>query len=161
MNKKELNNFYKNLYIKAQELVSPFISLHNNYKCEMGFYNGHYSKNETGNYQMEFFPIPVISIKGCCDIEVGFDSITISTKLSKHDTEMFDYNLLEKYEFEAYGVENYLHDYYLKGSTIDEFIQKVKESNEKEIGFSFVFNDLDRDKVYKFVQFLKKNKFYY
>lgn len=161
MDKKELNAFYKNLYNKAQELMRPFISMHRNYKCEMGFYNGHYSKDENGNYQMEFFPIPVIRIKGYCDIEIGIDSISISTKLSKQDIEFFDYTLLEKYDFEAYGVENYLDDYYLKGSTIDEFIQKVKESNEKEIGFSFVFDDLDEEKVYRFVGFLSQNKFYY
>ena len=31
---------------------------------------------------MDYYPIPVISIKGYCDIEIEIDEITISTKLS-------------------------------------------------------------------------------
>lgn len=161
MNKKELNDLYKALYNKAQRLRSPFISTSGKFKCSMGFYNGHYSKNEEGNYQMEFFPIPVISITDCCDIEIGIDMISISTKLSRRDAEAFDYSLLEKYDFEAYGVENYLEDYYSKGSAIDDFIHKIKESNEQNIGFSFIFDDLDENGVYRFVEFLINHHFFY
>lgn len=110
---------------------------------------------------MEYYPIPVISIIDYCDIEVGIDKLSISAKLSKVEAEVFDYSLLEKYEFEAYGVEHYLDDFYSKGSTIDEFINRVKVSNEQEIGFSFIFDDLDEDGVYAFVEFLIRNKFFY
>ena len=161
VNKKELNDFYRILYNKAQRLRKPFISAPGKYKCKMGFYHGHYSKNDEGNYEMEYYPIPVISIIDYCDIEVGIDKLSISAKLSKVEAEVFDYSLLEKYEFEAYGVEHYLDDFYLKGSTIDEFINRVKVSNEQEIGFSFIFDDLDEDGVYAFVEFLIRNKFFY
>lgn len=161
MNKRELNEFYKTLHNKAQNLILPFISVHEKYNCVMGFYNGHYSKNDDGIYEMEFYPIPVISIKDCCDIEVGLDTISISTKLSRHEVEFFDYSLLEKYKFEAYGVENYLDDYYTEGSTIEEFIHKVKKSKEQNIGFSFLFDSLDGNQLYAFVEFLLKNKFFY
>ena len=112
-------------------------------------------------YEMEYYPIPVISIIDYCDIEVGIDKLSISAKLSKVEAEVFDYSLLEKYEFEAYGIEHYLDDFYSKGSTIDEFINRVKVSNEQEIGFSFIFDDLDEDGVYAFVEFLIRNKFFY
>ena len=161
MNKNNLNEFYRKLYNKAQSLRSPFISASEKYNCEIGFFNGHYSKNEEGNYEMEYYPIPVISIIGCCDIEVGIDMISISTKLSRNEAETFDYSLLKKYEFEAYGVENYLDDYYTNGMSMDDFKQKIKVSNEQAIGFSFLFDELDEKGVYKFVDFLVKNKFFY
>lgn len=62
MNKNNLNEFYRKLYNKAQNLRSPFISAIEKYNCEMGFFNGHYSKNADGNYEMEYYPIPVIRI---------------------------------------------------------------------------------------------------
>ena len=161
MNKTELNEFYRNLYTKAQSLRNPFTSTSGKYKCSMAFFNGHYSRNDSGQYEMEYFPIPVISIIDVCDIEVGIDTITVSTKLSRFEAEAFDYSLLQKYKFEAYGVNNYLEDYYTNGSTIADFIQKVKHSNEESIGFSFTFNNLDEDRVYAFVEFLSANKFFY
>ena len=161
MNKKELNEFYRTLYTKAQRLKSPFVSTSEKYKCSMDFFNGHYSRNDSGDYEIEYFPIPVISIIDVCDIEVGIDSITVSTKLPRIEAEAFDYSLLEGYEFEAYGVENYLEDYYTNGSTIDDFIQKVKCSDEENIGFSFAFDNLDEDGAYAFVEFLIDNKFFY
>ena len=161
MDKKELNELYKALYTKAQRIRDLYLSTHYKRKCIMGFYNGHYSKNEEGTYEMEYYPIPVISIIDCCDIEIGLGKISISTKLSKFDAETFDYSLIEKYEFEAYGVENYLEDYYTKGSTINEFVHRVKESNEQHIGFSFIFDDVDEDSVCAFVDLLFNNKFFY
>lgn len=41
MNKSNLNEFYRKLYNKAQNLRSPFISAIEKYNCEMGFFNGH------------------------------------------------------------------------------------------------------------------------
>ena len=161
MNKNNLNEFYRKLCNKAQSLRSPFISAIEKYNCKMGFFNGHYSKNEDGNYEIEYYPIPVISIIGCCDIEVGIDKISISTKLSRNVAETFDYSLLKKYEFEAYGVENYLDDYYTNGMSMDDFKQKIKASNEQAIGFSFLFDELDENGVYTFVDFLVKNRFFY
>ncbi len=87
----------------------------------------------------EYFPIPVIIIVGCCDIEVGFDAVSGSTKLSRMEAEAFDDSLLAKYEFEAYGVENY----HTKGVTMDQFIQRIRESNERDVGFFFIISDLD------------------
>lgn len=38
MNKNNLNEFYRKLYNKAQNLRSPFISAIEKYNCEMGFF---------------------------------------------------------------------------------------------------------------------------
>ena len=44
---------------------------------------------------------------------------------------------------------------------MDDFKQKIKVSNEQAIGFSFLFDELDENGVYTFVDFLVKNRFFY
>jgi len=161
MNKKQLNDFYGILCDKARNLSSPFISKPEEYRCEVGFYNGHYSKNEKGDYEMEFYPIPVISIMGICDIEVEIDVVSVSSKLTKTQAEKLDYSLLQGYRFEAYGVENFTEDYYTQGVSLEDFICRVKASDEKDIGFSFIFDSMNAIEVKAFVEFLVKNGFFY
>lgn len=76
----ELNGVYYPLYIKANEILKRFVPSRI-FEAEYGWYNGHYSKNQSGQYVMDYFPIPVVSVKGFCDIEIGIGQITVSTKL--------------------------------------------------------------------------------
>ena len=69
---------------------------------------------------------------------------------------------LMKYEFEAYGVEDYTSDYYHSGMTISELKENIRNSDEKEIGFSFRFDFcVDGDTMYEFVKLLRREEFYY
>lgn len=66
------------------------------------------------------------------------------------------------YEFEAYGVDGYLDDFYVKGNTYAELVTNIANSREKEIGFSFLFSgDVDAEEIYECVKFLKKEGFFY
>ncbi len=161
MNRNELNLVYRKLEEKATELSMPFVKIHSVFKHKIAYFSGHYRKDEHSLYKMDFYPIPVISIKGFCDIEVDVDRVCISTKLSKKDAIAFDYKKLEAYDFEVYGVKNYLDDFYIKGQDINDLKRNIESSKESEIGFSFKFDDnLDADMVYKFVLFLRKSNFY-
>lgn len=42
-------------------------------------------------------PIPVINVKGLCNIEIDFDGVTITTKPSKNHIALFD--LYKKFSF--------------------------------------------------------------
>ncbi len=162
MTRKDLNDVYKKLDLKAMELSYPFNKIHGNFQYSVGFYNGHYGKNENGEYEMDYFPIPVISIRKICDIEVGIEKISVSTKLKKEEALIFNYSKLNGYIFEAYGVEDYLEDFYIKGDTTEQLINKIQNCKEKEIGFAFFLSDdIDGNTMYKFVNFLKRNGFYY
>ncbi|MGI6770351.1 MAG: hypothetical protein ACOX5E_05835 [Bacilli bacterium] len=162
MDKIELNEIYKKLEFKSNELSSPFSKIHNVFEYTVAYYSGHYNKNNDGNYQIDYFPIPVISIKNYCDIEVGLDGVSLSTKLKKADALKFDYNKIKQYKFEVYGVEDYLKDYYVEGNTIEELLNNIKLSKEKDIGFAFKLDkNIDGDSIYKFVKFLRRNGFFY
>lgn len=162
MNIEELNEIYKKLEDKATQLSSPFCKIHNAFDYKVAYYSGHYSKNKDGSYRKDYYPIPVIEIKKFCDIEVGLNRITVSTKLKRDTALTFDYSKISKYHFEVYGVEDFTTDYFIKGDTIDNLLNNIKSSMEKEIGYSFIFDyDLSGKDLYNFVLFIRKNEFYY
>lgn len=159
MDKQQLNEIYYPLDLKQAELNALF---RRDFRLESSWYNGHYHKDETGNWCRESYPIPVIGVKGLCDIEVPFDKISISTKLKRDAALGYPFEKLAGYEFEAYGVENYLTDFYHPGQTAQNLRENIRACNEKEIGFSFVF-PLDRDgkQIFEFVKLLQQEGFYY
>lgn len=155
MERCRLNEIYKELDTKALEISSIF-------HCAFGYYNRHYSKDEAGNYEIEYFPIPVITIKGICDIEIGLNQISITTKLSRNQVLSYDFEKIKTYSFEAYGVENYLDDFYIAGNTIDDMIENIMKSKEENIFFSFYFPyETNSDIICEFVKFLSKDGFFY
>jgi len=159
MDKQQLNEIYYPLDLKQAELNALF---RRDFRLESSWYNGHYHKDETGNWCRESYPIPVIGVKGLCDIEVPFDKISISTKLKRDAALGYPFEKLAGYEFEVYGVENYLTDFYHPGQTAQDLRENIRACNEKEIGFSFVF-PLDRDgkQIFEFVKLLQQEGFYY
>ena len=155
MIRRQLNEIYIKLDKKAKEISKYF-------NCTFGYYNGHYYKTESGNYEMDYFPIPVISVKGICDIEVDLNQITVTTKLKRDKAISFDYDKVKAYNFEAYGVENYLDNFFVSGDTIDNMIKKIKGSNEENIFFSFIFsNNVNNNTLFEFVKFLDNFCFFY
>lgn len=159
MDKQQLNEIYYPLDLKQAELNALF---RGDFRLESSWYNGHYHKDETGNWCRESYPIPVIGVKGLCDIEIPFDKISISTKLKRDAALGYPFEKLAGYEFEAYGVENYLTDFYHPRQTAQDLRENIRACNEKEIGFSFVF-PLDRDgkQIFEFVKLLQQEGFYY
>ena len=81
MDRQALNEIYYPLELKQAALVRALS--HGGFGVESGWYNGHYHKDEAGNWCRESYPIPVIGVTGLCDIELPFDKITVSTKLKR------------------------------------------------------------------------------
>ena len=155
-----LNQVYYRLELKQAELTHALF--HRIFELESGFYNGHYRKQEDGSFHMDYYPIPVISVKKYCDIEIGLDSISISSKLKRNAALSYDYSKLHAYRFDVYGVEDYLADYYHEGMTVQQLLDNLRASEEREIAFSFRFDfDTDGETIYAFVKLLRREGFYY
>ncbi|MEL3911792.1 hypothetical protein [Treponema pedis] len=156
-----LNQIYQPLNEKRIELRTKLAEAFNGLKITDGFYNGHYHRNSAGQYQADSYPIPVISIMGLCDIEIDFDGITVTTKLSKNRIESFNWNNLQDVCFEVYGAEDYLTDYG-NNRTIDDIKGKVLSSIEKEFFISFSLSvDSITEKVINLLNTLQQKYFYY
>lgn len=162
MNIKGLNEFYKSLEDRANQITSTLSKIHGEFKFTTAYYGGHYYKNQAQEYEIAYYPIPVISVKNICDIEINVNNISISTKLTRDRALIFNYDLLSKYDFEVYGVEDYLSSYYRKGLSFEHLIDNIKSSDEKEICFAFEFSkDSNCDIILDIVRFLCFNGFYY
>lgn len=156
----ELNNVYYRLEMKQTELFQGLF--HRTFDLKRGYYNGNYHRDKSGKYVMEYFPIPIIEVQGFCDVEINLENITVSTKLTKQKAVEYNYDKLMGYSFEAYGVEDYLQDFYALGMTTEELQAAIKESEEKEIGFSFKFDfDITGTEMFEFVKMLRREGFYY
>ncbi len=152
-----LNQVYRRLEGKGTELVRAL----RGFDAKLAWYNGHYRRQPDGGFGVDHFPIPVVEVKGSCDIEINLDSVTVSARLRREDALSFAYEKLSNYEFEAYGVEDYLGDLYRPGMTVQALTEKIRKCPEKEIGFSFRFDfDADGDTVYHFVTLLRREGFY-
>ena len=91
-----------------------------------------------------------------------FDKISVSTKLKRNAALAYPFDTFAGYEFEAYGVEDYLADFYHAGQTIQEMKDNIRGCDEQEVGFSFVFPfDIEGKQVFEFVKLLRREGFYY
>ena len=157
---KEINIAYNCLEMKYAEITHAFC--HRIFELESGWYNGHYHKGEDGNWFRESYPILVIGIRGICDMEIQFDKMSISTKLKRDMALAYSFEKFSGYEFEAYGVEDYLADFYHAGQTVQEMKDNIYACDEREIGFSFVFPfDIEGKLIFEFVKLLRREGFYY
>lgn len=155
-----LNQIYRHLDERCTTLTCALRAAA--FPTAYAYYNGHYSKNAEGTYVMDYFPIPVISVDGLCDLELELEAVSISTKLNREHALTFDYEKLACYRFEVFGVEDYLADYYIDGMTFEELRSNLNASAEKEIGFSLRFEaDTDTAIIIGTVQFLQREGFYY
>ncbi len=154
-----LNQVYRRLASKGNELLNGL--RRRIFAPRLAWYNGHYRRQDDGCFAMDYFPIPVVEVKDCCDIEINLDSVTVSARLGREDALSFSYEKLSKFEFEAYGVEDYTGDLYRPGMTARELKENIRNTSEQEVGFSFRFDfDVDGDAVYEFVKLLRREGFY-
>lgn len=156
----EINAAYSQLETR---MIAVYGSLyHRMFELECGWYNGHYSLGEDGEWNRDSYPIPVVSVKGLCDVEVSFTGITLTTKMRRTQAIEYSFVKFANYDFEAYGVADYLNNYRSKGESIEEFKKNLKGTKEREIFITFTIpEDMIGDKLYNFAKLLKREGFYY
>ena len=155
MTRSQLNEIYRSLDAKAREISALF-------HRPVGWYNGHYRKGESGTYEKDYYPIPEVTIPALCDVEIGLDGITVTTKLTRSAALSYDYAEIAAYDFEVYGVEDYLNDFRTPDGTTEAMLERIRKSAEATIFFSFTFPfDTSPADIQTFVDFLRVNGFFY
>lgn len=158
--KQRMNEIYSTLCGKRAQLCQGLT--HRSLEVSWGFYNGHQHEAPDGGWQMDYYPIPVISVKGLCDVEISLDEVSVTTKKRREDALAYSFEKFCAYPFEAFGVEGYLDTFYRDGAAIDEMKANIAHSEEVEIGFCFSFPwDVNGDEMYEFARLLRQEGFYY
>lgn len=76
------------------------------FEPKLGYYSGHFRRQGDGRMVVDTYPIPVVEVKGYCDVEINLDCIIISTKLCRTDALIYSYDKFTRFEFE-YGLDDY------------------------------------------------------
>lgn len=158
-NRDDLNSLYFPLCEKAEHInarltgdgVCPVIS----------WIGSHSRKSSDGFYETDCYPIPVIEVKGLCDIEVDFDCICVNSKLSKQSALDFDYSLIDGLKFEVYGENDCPDGFYRPESGILSMLRRIEDSFETEIFFTFDMGSDSESKLYRLLDILSANGFYF
>lgn len=155
MNAREtLEAIYRPLEAKraaVQDALRPL-----GFRVASAYYNGHYQKDADGDYVRNDYPIPVVEVTGLCDIEIEIDHLFVSATMARERALEYDFDRLRGYTYEVYGVQDYLTDY--AGEDVKEVI---RNSAEREIGFSFSFPfETNGETLYEFAAFLLGEGFY-
>ncbi len=131
-------------------------------RVECGWYSGHYHRQKDGQWAREAWPIPVIAVKGLCDVEIQFDALGVSAKLTREAALECAFEAAQGVPFEAYGVEDYLADYYRSGQPIETLRERVRASTEGEIGFAFTLPfETEGARLHDFLRALRAEGFFY
>lgn len=129
-----LESVYSPLEEKRKELMQLLAKQYP--AITWGWYNGHYHRTAEG-WARESYPIPVITVKGLCDIELSFREMTVTAKLPTEELDHYAYDLLQTYPFEAFGTEEFLKDYARRGDSIHTLKKNLLGTKETSVTFSF------------------------
>ncbi|HAQ56925.1 MAG TPA: hypothetical protein DCR44_05970 [Acholeplasmatales bacterium] len=159
--KERLNDLYRPLVERARQLLK-MLRASGYPDATLGFYNGHYAKNDDGAYAMEWFPIPVLSVPALCDVEFAFDHFGITTKLKRANALAFDFGLLDGHRYQVYGVADYLSDFGDETCPAADLRKAISNSTETEVAYSFEFvMETTSQTLCDFIQFLPLCGFHY
>lgn len=79
--KQRMNEIYFTLSTKQAQLFHGLY--HRIFELTSGFYNGHERQTLDGSWQMDYYPSPVISVKGFFDVEISPDGISAPQRKSE------------------------------------------------------------------------------
>lgn len=156
----QLSEIYRPLELKSFQMLLGM--QHRIFDPQLAYYSGHHRKSSDGSHRIDYFPLPVITVDGFCDVVIDLDCVTVNSKLRRETALAFTYEQLGIYEFEVCGEDDdtiYHHHPNADTAPVQETVLKSREKNFK---FSFRFDfDVDGDTMYEFVKLLRRKGFFY
>lgn len=138
MNIIEIHETLNALYLKANDTLEYLEE--NNIESQMGYFSGNYIKIG-GEYALQAYPIPVITIKGKGDIGFNLDGMFFEFMLKKQTAQRLDIEKISsEYAIEVYGATDCEVDYYKEGMSSDAYRKGIDKSKENGFGFAFYFD---------------------
>ena len=101
----QLSEIYHPLEMKSFQMLLGL--QHRIFDPQLAYYSGHHRKSADGVHRVDYFPLPVITVDGFCDVVIDLDCVTVSSKLRRENALAFAYERLGAYEFEICGETNF------------------------------------------------------
>jgi len=159
--KERLNDLYRPIVQRAR-LLGKMLRAAGLPDTTFGFFNGHYAKNDAGDFVMEWFPIPVLSVPAVCDVEFALDHIGITAKLKRVEALSFDFGRLAGHRYQVYGAVDYLSDFGDETRSAADIRKAVSGSPETDIAVSFTFEaETEPVVLLDFIQAIRSMGFFY
>ena len=109
---------------------------HQGMQATLKNYSGHYIKINW-QYEYQAYPIPVIIVEEVGDIGINLNQIHFEFFVKKEELDEFKVaELLEEGDLEFYGGKECLLDFYSKGDTPKQVMDKIGDSDEAYIGIA-------------------------
>ena len=158
--RRELNEMYSELSAKMGRIAAALT--HRIFQIDAGWYSGHEHELPDGTWQIDSFPVPVISVKGFSEIHIEPAEVTVTARLKRDDALALDMGIFGGIPVEVFCVEHYYDTYYRPDGSVDAMREAIRASDEREIGFAFSFPfDKPAGEYYDFCKLLRRKGFYY
>ena len=73
-----LSELYYPLEMKSLQILQGL--QHRIFEPQLAYYSGHYRKATDGTHRIDYFPLPVITSDGFCDVVINLDCVTVNSK---------------------------------------------------------------------------------
>lgn len=158
--RRELNEMYLELSTRMSRIAGALT--HRIFQIEAGWYSNHEHEMPDGTWQIDYFPVPVISVKGFSEVHIELGEVSVTAKLKRNEALALDMGIFDGIPVEVFGVEHYLDTYYRPGGSVEDMREAIRASDEREICFAFSFPfDKPADEYYDFCKLLRRKGFYY
>lgn len=127
----DINTLYRDAELRLESTLRALRQL----GCPLshGWYNGHYRKGAGGAWQRESFPIPVIHVEGLCEVELPFESIAVTARLTRASALTYRFDRLADYDYELLSAEDMQTEYYHRGMSDSERQTRLEASHEPQL----------------------------
>lgn len=157
-----MNAAYAALDKRAKDILNALKASGLKRLLSYGYYAGHNWPDAAGGYQMDHYPIPVITVQDLCDIEIDFAHTSITAKQSKEAALRLDDSAFQGMRFAVYGLEDFQTDYKKAKESPDVLPERLKNSGETAFFYSFLFSgDVDKAQLLATVKRLEGLGFFY
>ena len=77
----QLSEIYHPLEMKSLQILLGL--QHRIFEPQLAYYSGHHRKSANGVHRIDYFPLPVITIDGFCDVVIDLDCVVVNSKLRR------------------------------------------------------------------------------
>ena len=136
---KTIHERLNQIYIRANNDYKDL--LNRRFTCQLVFFKENYLQVD-GQYQLQHYPIPIITVNEIGDIGYNLDMIFFEFAFEKSDFLEIDLSHILNHDnaIEIYGGDDCLADFYQKGDTQEIIREKVQHSYEQNIMMSVYFD---------------------